>query len=169
MLLAIRSISGVDSMGIQAVYAQTIQRIAQERYGKQRKNTAISLAKEQILEDLRNFFSQKYATLYVWIPEGIPVAALRIEQFDDGLLLSCLETAPDARGKGHATDLVRHTLRDLAEKGYSRVYSHIAHGNIASYRVHEVNGFRIIKNSARLLDGTVTTKFDTLKLESTAE
>ena len=168
MLFVIHSFFDVDFKGIQLVYAQTIQDIAQDRYADSGGIMAISRAEEQILEDLRNFFSQKYATLYVWAPEGLPVASLRIEQFEDGLLLSCLETAPDARGKGYATTLIRHALRDLSRKGHLSVYSHIAHGNYASYHVHEANGFRVIKNSARLLDGTVTTKYDTLKWESTA-
>lgn len=105
------------------------------------------------------FFRTAGAAYYVWETEGRYVCALRMEPYRDGVVLAGLETAPDCRGMGYATALIRSVLA-LQKEGL-RIYAHIRHGNDISVSVHQHCGFCKIADSARLIDGTVTSHFGT--------
>lgn len=99
------------------------------------------------------FFQTKGAVYCIWQKDGRYVSALRLEPFEDGWILAGLETAPQERRKGYATELIRHTVQWL---GNGKVYAHIYHRNKASIAVHQRCGFRQIAPHARFLDGSVS-------------
>ena len=101
------------------------------------------------------FFRQENSFYAVWEADDRYTAALRLEPYADGLLLCALETAPDARRKGYATELIHAVQAHLAEQGSGTVYSHVSKRNAASLAVHQKCGFQIHKDHAVYSDGTV--------------
>ena len=108
------------------------------------------------------FFRTKGAVYCIWVLNGCYVSALRLEPYADGMVLAGLKTAKDAWGKGYATALIRSAMEWL---GTGKVYSHIHHYNKASIAVHQRCGFRKISDTARLLDGSVSSEIGTYLLE----
>lgn len=111
------------------------------------------------------FFRLPGAALYLWLEGHGAVCALRIEPWKDGCLVTALQTASGCENRGYATMLLQAVLAELGQQGRGRVYAHIRHGNGASIRVHEKCGFRRIADTARLLDGTVTSRLGTYEYE----
>jgi GNAT superfamily N-acetyltransferase len=109
-----------------------------------------------------DFFGEKDAFCAVWVVDGKYCSALRIQKYLDGVLLTGLETAPDERQKGYGYSLVQEVICVLKKRGYDKLYSHVDKKNLPSQRLHRKCGFFVLRDSARLLDGTVTWKMDTL-------
>ncbi len=124
-------------------------------------------AEQNFYAGLRDFFSVPGAFYAVWAPEKRYKAALRIEPYAGGLLLSCLATAPQERRKGYATALMKAVLTHLKASAPVRLYSHIALANKASLAVHKACGFRMLSESARLLDGSVLPEMATYYIDIT--
>lgn len=108
------------------------------------------------------FFTDPMAFYAVWVCDGRYKAALRVEPYNDGLLLAALETAPAERKKGYATELVRDVLELLAAQGNTAVYSHVHKKNVASLAVHRACGFEKILDYARYADGSIMKESYTL-------
>lgn len=118
-------------------------------------------SKEEIdfMDHLRDvFFRTAGAVYYVWIENGRYIAALRLEPWDGKLLLSGFQTHPSYRRRGYGLMLMQEVLRDHV---HGTVCSHIHHKNYASIALHLKAGFRKAFESARLLDGTVTSQYGT--------
>ena len=113
------------------------------------------------LEDLRLFFGGKNNRLFLWEHAGEFVSALRLEPYQDGFLISCLETAPDQRRSGFALELMNAVV--LLEKG--PFYAHVAKNNVPSRRFHEKVGFVKIADHAVFVDGSVYSSVMTLKMK----
>ena len=109
----------------------------------------------------RDFFTQPGDLLAILEKESTPVCALRLEAYLDGLLLEALETAPAHRRQGYASALIREVLASLPQG--TAVYAHVEKRNTPSLRTHLSCGFRVWKDSAAMVDGTVTTRYATLK------
>ena len=117
------------------------------------------LAEQEFYAYLRQcFFTLPGARYFLWEEQGRAVSAVRCEGYRDGVLLTALETAPDCRGKGHATALLQAVLQQL-DKG--KIYVHIHIENKASLIVHLRCGFTKVKSGARLLDGSYSRNYDT--------
>lgn len=108
------------------------------------------------------FFRTEGAAYYLWSQQGRYVSALRLEPYQDGLLLEALETHPDHRGRGYARQLIRAVL-ETAE--YDKIYVHISRRNVRSVAVHTACGFRKIRNHAVYADGSVLHTSDTYLYE----
>lgn len=111
------------------------------------------------------FFRERDAIYSIWEERERYISALRLEPYCDGMLLSALETRPDARGKGYATKLVKAVIDTLRMSGSGRVYSHVSKSNSQSLSVHLKNNFEIVKDYAVYLDGSVAQNCYTLRLE----
>ena len=110
---------------------------------------------------LQDFFANRDSRMAVWrTVDGIQ-AALRLEHHRDGLLLFALETRPDSRRKGFASSLVEQVLADL-DAG-EIIYSHVRKDNSASMQLHFKCGFTVHSDVGRLLDGSVSNAYVTLK------
>ena len=105
------------------------------------------------------FFSTDGAFYALWVANGAYVSALRLEPYQDGLLLEALETAPQHRGRGYATALITAVMQTV---GDTKVYSHVSKRNTASLRTHEKCGFHRILDHAVYADGSVLTTSCTL-------
>ena len=103
-----------------------------------------------------SFFRTEDARCCVWMEDGQPVCALRLEPYRDGLILTGLETDPAYRGQGYAQKLVGAVLERECAK--VTVYSHIDRDNRASIAVHEKCGFIKMTNFAVYLDGSASDK-----------
>ena len=79
---------------------------------------------------------------------------MRLEPYEDGLLIEALETRPDCRRKGYATDLINATISYLRAGGPYKIYSHVQKDNGASLLVHYKCGFSILSENAMYIDGT---------------
>lgn len=110
------------------------------------------------------FFQEKDAAYYIWSVDGQYVSALRLEPYQDGMLLEALETHPEHRGRGYATALVQAVLQQTM---YPKIYVHISRKNAPSIAVHTSCGFRKILSFARYADGSVLYSSDTYLYEKT--
>lgn len=111
------------------------------------------------------FFTLDGAVYAMWEDNGKYRSALRLEPYQDGLLLSALETAPDFRRQGYACKLMQAVQDWLSQHGAIKVYSHVSRTNEASQRAHCNCGFRKILDHAVYADGSVLTGSDTYLFE----
>lgn len=157
MLKIIKSMFQLNTKQLLVVYLQSNMEYGKCHYPDKNEETQLQGAEDEFLTYLReDFFRQKGAFYAVWVCDGAYQAALRLEPYRDGLLLEALETAPNARRKGCAYELICETLSYLRESAYKCVYSHIDKRNSASLGVHSKCGFQRISESATYIDGTVT-------------
>jgi GNAT superfamily N-acetyltransferase len=116
-------------------------------------------AEQSFYEYLREgFFPVSGAVYAIWIENECYVSALRLEPYEDGLLLEALETAPTQRRKGYAEKLIRAVLEQFPQK----IYSHVSKKNTASLAVHEKCGFVQVLDYAKYIDGSVARNAVTL-------
>ena len=108
------------------------------------------------------FFRQKKSFYAILEATGEYRAALRIEPYQNGCLLCALETAPDDRRKGYASELVEQVVAYLSTLGDGVLYSHVSKRNKASLAVHKKCGFSIIFDYAVYSDGSVLQSYYTL-------
>ena len=157
MLKILHNIGQMNFSHMLHVYGEAVERTA---------GTAGTLAAEQALyDDLQLFFSSHKAICCVWEIAGLYVSCVRAEPYRDGVLLTCLETAPEARRRGYASSLLMALLKHIKVTDGSPVYVHVHKENCPSVALHKKLGFRVIADSARLVDGTVSTSFMTMKYE----
>lgn len=114
----------------------------------------------QYLHDI--FFTDTENCYAIWEEDGKYISALRLEPYLDGLLLEALETIPDQRRKGYAAKLIQAVQHELFGQVGKSLYSHVSKNNVASLRTHEKCGFRILKNYAAYIDGSVNNRAYTL-------
>ena len=110
------------------------------------------------------FFATPRAAYYLWSDNGCYVSALRLEPYQDGLLLEALETHPDLRGRGYAKALIRAALATVETE---KIYVHISRRNAPSIAVHTACGFHKILSYAVYADGSVLSSSDTYLYEKT--
>lgn len=118
----------------------------------------LRIGEDTFREDIFSFLRMPDTCLALWVEGETCVAALRLEPYADGSLLSCLETVPSLRGKGKAFALVSAVL----ENSYGTIYAHVRKDNDKSLSLHLRAGFKIISDYGKLLDGTVSCNFYTL-------
>ena len=106
-----------------------------------------------------DFFAHRGARYAIWAEKEQYICALRLEPWEDGLLLQALETHPDHRRRGYAKQLITAVQKATPE---TKIYSHVSKGNKASLAAHKSCNFQIIKDTVRLLDGTVSANSFTL-------
>jgi len=158
-----RNLAQLDFERLMAVYREGNRENALTLYPQMPVDAANLRAQEDFLAYLReDFFRHKGACYCVWEERGQYVSALRLEPWQDGLLLEALETHPDHRRKGYAKQLILAVQRELTGK---RIYSHVHKKNKASLATHKACGFTVFRDTVRLLDGTVSAGSYTLKWE----
>lgn len=110
-------------------------------------------AEQDFYAFLRDFFKTGFYA--VWELNGRYVSALRLEPYQDGLLLEAVETAPAHRNQGYATSLLNAALAYVMEDLHCPVYSHIKMDNLPSLALHKACGFRKILDYVSYIDGSV--------------
>ena len=157
LLKIARDITEISYTQMCEIYETTILADAATNFGAMDSNLAVILAQQDLYGYLRQvFFKVSGARCGFWIVDDVACAALRIEPYDEGYLISGLETAPDKRRKGYAEALVRSTVAYLFAEGVLRVYAHVMKENISSMNLHSKVGFQKISEKATFIDGTVS-------------
>lgn len=153
MLICARNIEQLDFDALMEIYEEgNIENGAYffpEESVEQQRILAVQAFREYLEED---FFRQKDAQYWIWTDNGRYVSALRLEAYEDGLLLEALETRPDCRKQGFAGNLIRAVLRQLSSG--TRVYSHVNKKNEASIATHLACGFHKHLDYVPESDGT---------------
>lgn len=167
MLKIVKSFHELKFGALMAVYLEGNQENGEYFYPNLPKNEQLLQAEQDAYTYLKDcFFKTPGAEYMIWEQEGFYVAALRLEPYQDGLLLEALETAPNQRQKGYASALIQAVQAHLTARDNVRVYSHVSKRNIPSLKVHKRNGFRIILDHGTDVDGSVTQNEYTLCWES---
>lgn len=158
MLRVIRCMAELPFGNLMEIYAQS-NRVCADRWPDEPEERRLALAEQEFYAYLRQcFFALPESRYFLWEEQGRAVSALRSESYGDDILLTALETAPDCRGKGYATLLLKAVLQYLENKN---VYVHIRRDNLPSVAVHLRCGFEKVKTGARLLDGSYSADYDT--------
>lgn len=160
MLKLARSRKDLSFPALMEVYLEENQRLGREAYPGEPEMRQLELAEGDFRQYLTESFFPTPGGLYaIWEEQGRYVSALRLEPFEDGLLLEALETGPGHRGRGYATRLVE-AVQQLPQVG--KLYSHVGKGNRPSQAVHQKCGFRQIADHAVYIDGSVDSRAVTL-------
>ena len=153
MLVVIQSMRELNFGQLMSVYEEGNRENGQEFWSELPEGVRILHAEQDFYRYLRESFFQTDGAFYcVWEESGGYVSALRLEPYQDGLLLEALETAPDLRRKGYAAALIREVLTRFGDR---KIYAHVHKKNTASLRTHESCGFRRILEHAVYIDGSV--------------
>lgn len=155
MLEIITSIRELNIAQLMTVYEESnrLQGASDDR--ELSRNLRVLRAEQDMYAYLKLFLSDPGSRYAVWVHDGRYVAALRLEEYRDGFLITGLETAPSARNRGYARELINAVLRYLLSVGAGKVYSHVDKRNSASIAVHTACGFERILDYAVYIDGSV--------------
>ena len=158
MLRVFKSVDQLKYGQLMAVYIQLNREKA--ALNRRKDSNAALLAAEQDMYDYLKycFFKKDGSRLAVWECGGRYVSAVRVERFEDGWLITALETEPEHRRKGFGKQLLNGLLNDFCEP----VYSHVHKDNAASLALHAACGFRVISDRSVLLDGQISREHYTL-------
>jgi len=161
MLGIYHRLSDLDFEKLMALYQEGNRENALEQYPSLEPEEALRKIQAGFESYLReDFFSHKRAFYCLWEEAGQYLSALRLEPYEDGLLIQALETHPAHRRRGYASCLIRAVQKHLSD---SVLYSHVHKRNQPSLAVHRACGFQEIADSARYIDGTVTGNACTLR------
>jgi GNAT superfamily N-acetyltransferase len=138
------------------VYRESIQSSGIQDYPHSSSEEQRFLAEQDFYSFLRCFLKEEAAFYGVWESNGRYMAALRMEPYRDGFLLEGLETDPDVRRKGYASQLLRAVLSSLEGKGKTFVYSHVFKKNQPSVLLHNACGLHKYLDYAVFVDGSVS-------------
>ena len=160
MLLWAKNMKELNFDRLMQVYAEGNRENAQTFYPHMAPEKGQLCAEQDFWNYLtEDFFRQKGACYAIWEDGGEYISALRLEPWEDGFLLEALETQPDHRRRGYAKTLITEVQKTLPE---TIIFSHVSKRNKPSLAAHRACGFQIIKDTVRLLDGTVSSNSYTL-------
>lgn len=167
MLLIAKSLKELSASILLDVYAESNLKKGRELTPFESEYQQLYLGEQDFYSYLLDSFFQEPADRYaVWSVNGRYVSALRLEAYQDGLLLSSLETAPGERRKGYAAELIKAVLSYLQAQGCTTVYSHVSKQNLPSVKIHLACGFEIHSDFASYLDGSVDSRAYTLRYKN---
>ena len=150
MLICVRTFQELDFDALMQVYLEGNRENGEDLYPEETPERQMELALRDFENYLRHdFFSNKDARYWIWSEDGVYLSALRLEPYEDGLLLEALETHPEYRCRGHAKKLIYAVMKQLPAG--TRVYSNISKRNTPSLVTHRACGFY------KLLDYSVDT------------
>jgi len=155
MLRICHDIGQLDFRRLMDVYEETNSAAGKRDYPGEPENLQVLFAEQDFYGYLELFFEDRTAAYAVWTAEGVYKAALRLERYLDGFLITALEVLPSARRKGVATDLLRAVQAYCAENSVSVLYSHVHKENLASLATHRKCCFTVIEQQAAFLDGSI--------------
>jgi RimJ/RimL family protein N-acetyltransferase len=154
MLFQIDALKHLRFSSLMEVYEEGNRENGRDQYPRLSGPEQILAAERDFYQYLELFFSTGGSRYLIWELDGCYVSALRLEPYQDGLLLEGLETRPSERRKGFATKLINAVIENLDDCELP-VYSHISKWNEASIRTHEKCGFKRILDYCVYIDGSV--------------
>ncbi len=162
----IHSLDQLDFGQLMQVYEEGNRENGADLYPSLSAAEQLLAAEQDFYAFLKGFFRVRNAKYFVLIRNHSYVSALRLEPFQDGLLLEALETKPDQRGNGFAKELISAMQASLRKRGHVKLYSHIHKKNIPSLAAHKACGFQRILDHAVYVDGSVLSSSCTMLWES---
>ena len=162
MLRIYDNLDNMDFRQLMDVYGEWNELNGAEQYPNLPLNLQLLYAEQDFYYFLKEFFAGNGAIYCLWEHQNHYKAALRLEDYSDGLLLEALETAPEERRCGYAKHLLLATIEYVAGKGKYKIYSHISKNNRASLTLHQSCGFVIISDNAVFIDDTFHSDYYTL-------
>ena len=165
MLKLIRSMRDLDFSRLMDVYYEGNLGSGSEFYPNLSQSERLLRAEQDFYAYLRVFFKTECAVYALWEEQGQYISALRLEPYQDGLLLAALETMPQFRRQGYGKKLILAALEAVWQDKKLPVYSHVHKRNLASLAIHRACGFDRISERAVYIDGSVTTGSCTLRKE----
>ncbi len=165
MLMIADALRKLDFSKLMEVYAESNGENGAEFYPHLPAGQQLLQAEQDFYQYLRTGFFDRAGDRYcIWEENGKYICALRLQCYQDGLLLEALETHPDHRKKGYAKKLICTAL-DTVET--DKIYVHISHRNAASIAVHTACGFQKILDYSVYADGSVNRHCQTYLYEKT--
>lgn len=159
MLYLAKNMNQLTFSKLMSVYVEGNLENGQDLWPQLSDNEQLLRAEQAFYHYLNDdFFRASGAVYAIWTEEDKYISALRLEPYQDGLLLEALETAPEYRKMGYAFRLIEAIKREFLGK----IYSHVGKRNMASLRTHEKCGFDRILDHAVYIDGTVARNAYTL-------
>ena len=113
---------------------------------------------------LRDEFFPDGGVYALWEDGGTYVSAVRLLPWANGMLIAGLETKKQARNLGYATKLLRAVAEYARANEVCCLFSHVHKNNGTSAAVHAAMGFTLLRDNAKLLDGSVVSDHHTLIL-----
>lgn len=113
---------------------------------------------------LKEDFFPNNGVYALWEEEGMYKSAVRLVPWENGILLTGLETKRQDRNRGYAKALL-YAVAEYVEKDRGGIlYAHVSKDNTASIATHRTCGFVVLSENAKLLDGSVLSDHYTLRL-----
>ena len=145
---------------LMAVYEEGNQENGAQFFPELSEGQQLLQAEQNFYQYLREgFFTTPGAVYAIWQEKEQYISALRLEPYEDGLLIAALETAPAFRRQGYGEKLICAVQEQFSQ----RLYSHVSRSNAASMAIHKKCGFVQTLDYARYIDGSVDHKAVTLR------
>ena len=160
MLKLIKRASEIHFSDLRHIYEESLTESGRRSYSNLDAYGQFREAEQDFYDYIQDFLTDPKCFLCLWKTDNQYVSCLRFEPYQDGVLITGLETASPQRRRGYAKKLLQAVLK-LPELQAVRVYSHIHRSNTASAALHLACGFHLHAHYARLVDGTVTSQYDT--------
>ena len=163
MLFLANKLNDLSFSALMELYIEGNQENAADQWKHLPEQFALRKVEQDFYLYLKDeFFKTPGAYYAVWQADGCYISALRLEPYQDGLLLEALETHPDYRRQGYAKGLIEAVIQQFSGR---KIYSHVNQRNIPSLRTHQACGFRMIMDHAVYIDGSVDYRACTLVYE----
>lgn len=163
MLTVATTLHELDFGKLMAIYEESNRENGAEFYPNLSEGQRLLEAEQNFYHYLRTgFFTEPGDRYCIWQENGRYISALRLQRYQDGLLLEALETCPEYRGRGYAKQLILTVLETVE---CDKVYVHISRRNAPSIAAHKACGFRKILDYGVYADGSVNHYTDTYLYE----
>lgn len=149
MLIKITKPHEVDDKKLMAIYAEgNVENT--EYFYPQIKDKAEAVKKVEA--DFCNYIKTEFLNgkniYYVLDKNGVWVSALRLYHIADNVYyLEALETNPNYRKMGYATQLLNNVIDELKAKGNFKICDCVGKKNTASLNTHKKCGFKIVSEN----------------------
>lgn len=159
MLVLAKKLHQLNFQQLMEVYAEGNEENGEEMWPELNREQRLLRAEQAFYQYLvEGFFPVPGAVYAIWEENGAYISALRLEPYEDGLLLEALETAPQYRRRGYGEKLIRAVQDTFPQK----IYSHVSKKNIPSLAIHKKCSFVQVLDYAKYIDGSVNRNAVTL-------
>lgn len=160
MLVLADKLNKLNFAQLMEVYAEGNEENGEDMWPELNREQRLLRAEQAFYQYLAEvFFPVPGAVYAIWEENGTYVSALRLEPYEDGLLLEALETAPQYRCRGYGEKLIRAVQDAFPQK----IYSHVSKRNVPSLAIHKKCGFQQVLDYAKYIDGSVARNAVTLQ------
>lgn len=160
MLVLAKKLHQLNFRQLMEVYVEGNEENGEDMWPELNREQRLLRAEQAFYQYLaEGFFPVPSAVYAIWEENGKYVSALRLEPYEDGLLLEALETAPQCRRRGYGEKLIRAVQDAFPQK----IYSHVSKKNAPSLAIHKKCGFRQVLDYAKYIDGSVARNAVTLQ------